>query len=217
MTNLQKIWHAEHKARLLRLSRPLNLEIVPPPPPLVYPVIPETETPTPLTVRAIIDGVAQHYHISRTDLLSQRRTRDVLIPRQVACHLAANFTHLSLPAIGRLLGGRDHTTIIHANRKIAALADDNPRFSAELQGIVRAISGATTPTNNVAELIALVRPALRLWTDEETTILQDMSAAGFYPSRIGRRLRRSASSIRTKGRQLGLVWIKKRQMKAASQ
>ena len=66
--------------------------------------------------------VASHYSVSRADILSSRRTAVVVKPRQVAMFLAKTLTMRSLPEIGRRFGGRDHTTVLHAVRKIEALS-----------------------------------------------------------------------------------------------
>ena len=65
--------------------------------------------------------VARHYNVSRSDLLSSRRTANVVRPRQIAMYLAKTLTLRSLPEIGRRFGGRDHTTVLHAVRKIEGL------------------------------------------------------------------------------------------------
>jgi chromosomal replication initiator protein len=66
--------------------------------------------------------VANHYNVSRADILSSRRTANVVRPRQIAMYLAKMLTLRSLPEIGRRFGGRDHTTVLHAVRKIEELA-----------------------------------------------------------------------------------------------
>ncbi len=69
--------------------------------------------------------VASHYNVSRSDILSERRTAAVVKPRQIAMYLAKVLTLRSLPEIGRRFGGRDHTTVLHAVRKIEkALGED---------------------------------------------------------------------------------------------
>ena len=69
--------------------------------------------------------VASRYNVSRSDILSERRTAAVVRPRQIAMYLSKVLTLRSLPEIGRRFGGRDHTTVLHAVRKIEkALADD---------------------------------------------------------------------------------------------
>jgi chromosomal replication initiator protein len=84
--------------------------------------------------------VARQYNVSRADLLSSRRTANVVRPRQVAMYLAKTLTLRSLPEIGRRFGGRDHTTVLHAVRKIenlvgndAALADEIELLKRQLQ------------------------------------------------------------------------------------
>jgi chromosomal replication initiator protein len=70
--------------------------------------------------------VASHYNVSRSDILSERRTAAVVRPRQIAMYLSKVLTLRSLPEIGRRFGGRDHTTVLHAVRKIEkAIHEDN--------------------------------------------------------------------------------------------
>ena len=79
-----------------------------------------------VTIDEIIRKVADHYNLRLTDMLSPRRARAVARPRQVAMFLSKMLTSKSLPEIGRRFGGRDHTTVIHAVRKIEELkAVDN--------------------------------------------------------------------------------------------
>ncbi|MBZ0128558.1 MAG: chromosomal replication initiator protein DnaA [Rhodobacteraceae bacterium] len=79
-----------------------------------------------VTIDEIIRKVADHYNLRLSDMLSPRRARSVARPRQVAMFLAKTLTSKSLPEIGRRFGGRDHTTVIHAVRKIEELrAVDN--------------------------------------------------------------------------------------------
>lgn len=72
-------------------------------------------------VQTIQIAVAKHYGVSRLDLLSSRRTHNIVRPRQVAMFLAKHLTFMSLPQIGRKFGNRDHTTVLHAVRKIERL------------------------------------------------------------------------------------------------
>lgn len=69
-------------------------------------------------IRAIVLAVAREYGISEVDIYSTRRERKVLRPRHLAMYLAKTLTLRSLPEIGRRMGGRDHTTVLHAVRKI---------------------------------------------------------------------------------------------------
>ena len=74
-----------------------------------------------VTIDEIIRKVAYHYNLRLSDMLSPRRARSVARPRQVAMFLSKMLTSKSLPEIGRRFGGRDHTTVIHAVRKIEEL------------------------------------------------------------------------------------------------
>ena len=77
--------------------------------------------------------VAHHYNVSRSDLLSARRTANVVRPRQIAMYLAKTLTLRSLPEIGRRFGGRDHTTVLHAVRKIENLIGIDTGLAAEIE------------------------------------------------------------------------------------
>jgi chromosomal replication initiator protein len=81
--------------------------------------------------------VATHYNVSRADLLSARRTASVVRPRQIAMYLAKVLTLRSLPEIGRRFGGRDHTTVLHAVRKIEGLAAKDASLSEVLELLKR--------------------------------------------------------------------------------
>src|SRR5271166_3916400 len=81
--------------------------------------------------------VANHYNVSRADILSSRRTAVVVKPRQVAMFLAKTLTMRSLPEIGRRFGGRDHTTVLHAVRKIEALQANDGTLREELDLLKR--------------------------------------------------------------------------------
>ena len=81
--------------------------------------------------------VANHYNVSRADILSSRRTAVVVKPRQVAMFLAKTLTMRSLPEIGRRFGGRDHTTVLHAVRKIEALCANDGTLREELDLLKR--------------------------------------------------------------------------------
>jgi chromosomal replication initiator protein len=81
--------------------------------------------------------VARQYNVSRSDLLSSRRTANVVRPRQVAMYLAKTLTLRSLPEIGRRFGGRDHTTVLHAVRKIENLVGNDSAFAEEIESLKR--------------------------------------------------------------------------------
>jgi len=81
--------------------------------------------------------VARQYNVSRSDLLSSRRTANVVRPRQVAMYLAKTLTLRSLPEIGRRFGGRDHTTVLHAVRKIEGLVGNDMVLAEEIEILKR--------------------------------------------------------------------------------
>ena len=86
-----------------------------------------------VTIDEIIRKVADHYNLRMTDLISSRRARIIARPRQVAMFLSKTLTSKSLPEIGRKFGGRDHTTVIHAVRKIEELKQIDNQISEEVE------------------------------------------------------------------------------------
>ena len=84
--------------------------------------------------------VARHYNVSRQELVSNRRTRVIVKPRQIAMYLAKTLTPRSFPEIGRRFGGRDHTTVLHAVRKIEELIGGDTKLSHEVELLKRLIN-----------------------------------------------------------------------------
>ncbi|MFN2361084.1 MAG: chromosomal replication initiator protein DnaA [Marinobacter sp.] len=84
--------------------------------------------------------VAEYYKIKVSDLLSKRRTRTVTRPRQVAMSLAKELTNHSLPEIGDAFGGRDHTTVLHACKKIVELQETDPGIREDYQNFMRLLT-----------------------------------------------------------------------------
>jgi chromosomal replication initiator protein len=93
--------------------------------------------PRRIRVEDILRIVAKHYGVSRADLLSSRRTANVVRPRQIAMYLAKTLTLRSLPEIGRRFGGRDHTTVLHAVRKIEGLVQGDKGLAEEIDALKR--------------------------------------------------------------------------------
>jgi chromosomal replication initiator protein len=81
--------------------------------------------------------VAEYYNIKISDILSKRRNRTIARPRQVAMALAKELTNHSLPEIGEAFGGRDHTTVLHACRKIAELRESSTDLSEDYKNLSR--------------------------------------------------------------------------------
>jgi chromosomal replication initiator protein len=96
--------------------------------------------PKRIKIEDIQKVVAQHYNVSRSDILSARRTASVVRPRQVAMYLSKTMTLRSLPEIGRRFGGRDHTTVLHAVRKIESLASQDLALNEELEMLRRRLN-----------------------------------------------------------------------------
>ena len=77
--------------------------------------------------------VADHYNLRMSDLLSPRRARAIARPRQVAMFLSKTLTSKSLPDIGRRFGGRDHTTVIHAVKKVEELKMTDSQIAEDVE------------------------------------------------------------------------------------
>ncbi len=90
-----------------------------------------------VTVDEIQKLCAAHFKIDPAEMRSKRRARAVARPRQVAMYLAKKLTPRSLPEIGRIFGGRDHSTVIHAVRTIEALRESNPEIDADVRALQR--------------------------------------------------------------------------------
>ena len=96
-----------------------------------------TQEPKRVKIDDIQKLVASHYNVSRSDILSARRTASVVRPRQIAMYLSKVLTFRSLPEIGRRFGGRDHTTVLHAVRRVEELAAKDPRLSEDIDLLKR--------------------------------------------------------------------------------
>ena len=86
--------------------------------------------------------VAARYNVRSVDLRSARRARDIAWPRHVAIHLSRELTAHSLPAIGRMFGDRDHTSIAYACRRVAARMAHDPEEAAVIRSLALAIAAA---------------------------------------------------------------------------
>jgi chromosomal replication initiator protein len=94
-----------------------------------------------ITVENIQKTVADYYKVRVADLLSKRRSRSVARPRQVAMALAKELTSHSLPEIGDAFGGRDHTTVLHACKRIKELRDTEQRMQEDYSNLLRTLTG----------------------------------------------------------------------------
>jgi chromosomal replication initiator protein len=89
----------------------------------------------PITPESIIQAVAEFYNLGVEELTGTCRRQGVVRPRQVACYLLRHEAGASLPQIGQWLGGRDHTTVLHACERIAALLEEDGALRREVQAI----------------------------------------------------------------------------------
>jgi chromosomal replication initiator protein len=94
---------------------------------------------TRIRIDDILKVVGRHYNVARADLLSPRRARSIVRPRQIGMYLAKKLTPRSLPEIGRRFGGRDHSTVLHAVRKIEELLLTDEHLAREVALLVRLI------------------------------------------------------------------------------
>lgn len=88
-----------------------------------------------LTTDSIIDAVCNFYKIQRPDLLGKKKTKEVVEPRQICAYLMTELLSIPLVTIGQALGGRDHTTVIHARDKISELIKENTRVNTEIKDL----------------------------------------------------------------------------------
>ena len=93
------------------------------------------------SIREIQKAVCKHFNVLMTDLLSPRRTADVVKPRQIAFYLCKVLTPHSLPQLGRRFGGRDHTTVLHAVRKITRCMRGDPVLAQDVAILFETITG----------------------------------------------------------------------------
>jgi chromosomal replication initiator protein len=99
-----------------------------------------TQEPRRVKIDDIQKLVASHYNISRADILSSRRTANVVRPRQIAMYLSKVLTLRSLPEIGRRFGGRDHTTVLHAVRKVEELTTKDKGLAEVIELLKRILA-----------------------------------------------------------------------------
>jgi len=121
-------WHRVYcEARKLLVAKFPHMSTVPPP---------GGHRPR---ISEVCAAVSRHYGIPLTEMLSMRRTAPVVKARQVAMYIAAVHTLRSLPEIGRRMAGKDHTTVLHAKRKIARLIADDLELASDVRVICAAL------------------------------------------------------------------------------
>jgi chromosomal replication initiator protein len=100
----------------------------------------ETRVRKTISATQIRDIVAEYYHLDPNVMIGKSRKRPIVDARQVAMHFCKNLTQLSLEAIGRHFGGRDHSTVIHACKAVQARLDTDSRFTNELKDVERLLA-----------------------------------------------------------------------------
>jgi len=93
--------------------------------------------PKRIKIDDILRIISKHFAVNRSELLSSRRNRSIVRPRQIGMYLAKNLTQRSLPEIGRRFGNRDHTTVLHAIRKVEQLMSDDMSLKEEIELLKR--------------------------------------------------------------------------------
>lgn len=93
-----------------------------------------------ITIDNIQKTVAEYFKIRVSDLHSKRRNRSITRPRQIAMALCKELTSHSLPEIGDAFGGRDHTTVLHACRKVEELKEGDQRINEDVSNLLRTLS-----------------------------------------------------------------------------
>lgn len=144
-------WHFEAMERRRRMmiaadtlaprTATRTLFVAPPPDPEVAAANAALRQAVGPSIADIQRAVASAYSIGRADILGPRRWPHIIRPRQIAMYLAQTLTTASLPQIGRRFGLRDHTTVLHAVRKIGRLIAEDAELAARVGGIVVAIVG----------------------------------------------------------------------------
>jgi chromosomal replication initiator protein len=95
-----------------------------------------------VTIDAVIRAVAEHFGLQPSALKQKTNARNIAFPRQVAMHIARDLTGASLPELGRVFGGKHHTTVLHSIEKIEGLRQDNPDLDKTIHSLTDTIQGA---------------------------------------------------------------------------
>lgn len=93
-----------------------------------------------ITVDYIIDTICDHMNITKEKLMSKKRTSDIALARQIAMYFCKHFTPMSLKAIGSAIGGKDHATVVHANKRISDLCETDKNFKQTIDEITSKMS-----------------------------------------------------------------------------
>ncbi len=93
-----------------------------------------------ITIDIILRETASYFALKTEDLKAKKRTKNVALPRQIAMYLCRELTDASLPKIGEEFGGRDHTTVMHAHKKISAELNSDQQLRAHIEQLIEKIN-----------------------------------------------------------------------------
>jgi hypothetical protein len=175
--------------------------------------VPEPEPTPPPKVRFILAHVAAFYGLSMVEIESNRRQARIVRPRQIAMYLARRLTPRSLPEIGRMMGGRDHTTVIHGSTKIEKELPHSETLAADVNDLIRRIdrgepARAVPPPplpQRKASLYGKSSPRGIFWTEQRTAEFIRLWNDGLSSDDLAERFGRGRSAINKIGRKLGLT------------
>ena len=95
-----------------------------------------------ISIERILDAVSRRFNVRLADIQSKKRTKSIAFPRQICMYLARQLTRHSLEEVGGYFGGRDHTTVLHANRTVQALRDGDGQVNATLEQLTRELQSS---------------------------------------------------------------------------
>ena len=101
------------------------------------------ETQKEITPEVIMDVVAEHYNITVSDILSRKKNKEIANPRQICMYLSRKYTNTSLQAIGKIMGNRDHTTVMHGADKIADLLTRDDQLKSNMDILIKKLNPPT--------------------------------------------------------------------------
>lgn len=134
------------KRKKQKAEKPAESNVIPVTPPIVRPYIVLHSYPE---MADILAEVCEFYRVKKIDIFSRRRTADIVYPRQIAMALCRELTLHSFPSISRYFGDRDHTTALHAARRIEKRAEINERVADELTLLRMRITERVAQRNNL--------------------------------------------------------------------
>lgn len=175
--------------------------------PAIYAPAPWPRNPAAITMREIIDATAAYFDVTPNDVISPRRAALFVAARHVAMYLAGRLAPRSLPAIGRSFS-RDHATVLHAHRRIAAERGNGNDFINTAIREIAAVFGMSVPDEKSRPFVPRRFPR---WSGADDSRLHQMVAAKFSDDEMARNLGRSVQAIRIRITKLKLRPVRYRE------